>query len=471
MKRRVSFNLYWAFIIIAVALICIWLVFYLPNFSHKISGNTDDWGNFGDFFWGFGIMCLTALNVYVFWQIECQFRRDGIVRDLRSIADKIRDTEDPKSVNKWIISFSMAINSARVTGLLSKDADDCLQKYRVKLSPAAINYDTVSYVCDAILYIIATNKSIDVEPYNNSEIEGELSPLEMINHLDEKTQEKEHKQDQKEEEEPMVSLADFLQADIQTFKNLILMYPEASLSHNVRIPNTSMVMDALMKERGKKDVIIEIKARLTMNSLLKGIAQLMDYRREYENYYNTKVNLALAVLDDKEHNSNTKEEIMQLKGMATRYDVELMLVPANIEKKNENNMPENQDFIIRDDKQLLLGGKSKFRAYLTKRKALKKLNSLIKEADKLLDIYKDVTIEESTETAFRQTNPLFLEETKWSNTVERTLIDLFGDQQSNIINKIRGVNEINESQLYTKTRKTLEKKRDILVDFRDELKY
>lgn len=39
---------------------------YFPHFSHEISENNMDWGNFGAFFWGFGTMCFTGLNVYFF---------------------------------------------------------------------------------------------------------------------------------------------------------------------------------------------------------------------------------------------------------------------------------------------------------------------------------------------------------------------------------------------------------------------
>ncbi len=48
---------------------------YFPHFSHDISENNMDWGNFGAFFWGFGTMCFTGLNVYFFASLTNNIKR------------------------------------------------------------------------------------------------------------------------------------------------------------------------------------------------------------------------------------------------------------------------------------------------------------------------------------------------------------------------------------------------------------
>jgi len=122
-----------------------------------------------------------------------------------------------------------------------------------------------------------------------------------------------------------------------------------------------------------------------------------------------------------------------------------------------------------NDKKLLVGNRHKICAYFAKRKAIKKIGSLVDEANKILEKYKGVTFDNALETAFFQTDSLFLKETYWSNDVENAFKEIFGGHQSDIARQIRNVVVINELHLYAKTRSTLEKKRDILIEFREEL--
>lgn len=131
-------------------------------------------------------------------------------------------------------------------------------------------------------------------------------------------------------------------------------------------------------------------------------------------------------------------------------------------KTQKNNMTEK-------DKQLLIGKKCKINIYFTKLKILKTLNSLIDEAHQILETYKEVSFENAYETAYFQTNPLYIKETTWSNAVEKALLDLFGNQQSDVSIQIRNVIEQNDLHLYAKTRKTLEKKREILRQFSNDI--
>lgn len=80
MKKETS-NIILTLSIILVLLLSIWFFAYLPKFNNSISGNSADWGNFGDFFWGLGTMLLTGLNVYVFYRLTVVFGKSEEERD------------------------------------------------------------------------------------------------------------------------------------------------------------------------------------------------------------------------------------------------------------------------------------------------------------------------------------------------------------------------------------------------------
>lgn len=123
-----------------------------------------------------------------------------------------------------------------------------------------------------------------------------------------------------------------------------------------------------------------------------------------------------------------------------------------------------------NDKKNLFGGKKCIAAFFEKRKTLKRLNDLIEEANKILDTYKEVNFANTYETAFFQTGDLIKKYNFWSGAVEKALIDIFGGETSEVFWKFKKAEANNNLHVYAKTRSTLEKRKEVLVAFRDELK-
>lgn len=99
MKKCSSLNILIAICAILIVLLCVGAFVYKPHFSDSLSGNNADWGNFGDFFWGLGTMLLTALNVYMVYNINNTIERSrrakdkfeiekAIITEFKSLRDK-----------------------------------------------------------------------------------------------------------------------------------------------------------------------------------------------------------------------------------------------------------------------------------------------------------------------------------------------------------------------------------------------
>ena len=89
-----------AFLVIAVIMLGVLGFAYRITFStSEYSPNNVDWGGFGDFFWGLGTMLLTALNVYMVYNINNTIERSrrakdkfeiekAIISEFKSLRDK-----------------------------------------------------------------------------------------------------------------------------------------------------------------------------------------------------------------------------------------------------------------------------------------------------------------------------------------------------------------------------------------------
>lgn len=122
-----------------------------------------------------------------------------------------------------------------------------------------------------------------------------------------------------------------------------------------------------------------------------------------------------------------------------------------------------------NDKKNLFGGKKFIAAFLAKRKALKRLNDLIEEANTVLGTYKEVNFANTYETAVFQTGDLIKKDNFWSSAAEKALIDIFGGETSEVFWRFKKAEVNNNLHLYAKTRSTIEKRRDVIVEFRNEL--
>lgn len=54
---------------IALTMLLVWLLAYIPILSTVTFSSNTELGGFGDFFWGLGTMLLTGLNVFVFYRL------------------------------------------------------------------------------------------------------------------------------------------------------------------------------------------------------------------------------------------------------------------------------------------------------------------------------------------------------------------------------------------------------------------
>ena len=121
------------------------------------------------------------------------------------------------------------------------------------------------------------------------------------------------------------------------------------------------------------------------------------------------------------------------------------------------------------DKINLFGGKKCICKYFTKRKALKDLDLLIAEADEILASYPPVQFGNEFETAQMYTN-LLAKETQWSAKADNALWKIFGKQASEIGQKFELTIVYNPLHAYAGVRSTLEQKRSILKEFREDIR-
>ena len=120
------------------------------------------------------------------------------------------------------------------------------------------------------------------------------------------------------------------------------------------------------------------------------------------------------------------------------------------------------------DKINLFGGKKCFCKYLAKRKALKELDLLIAEVDEILATYPSVQFGNEFETAQMYTN-LLAKETQWSSKAIAVLWKIFGNQTSDVEQRFGCAVVHNPLHAYAGIRSTIEKKKGILDEFRNDI--
>ena len=101
MNKQTLSNIIIALGIIIVVILGIWLFVYLPNVGSNISSANDDWGYFGEFFWGLGSMLLTGLNVFVLVLLNKQLHENNESQQDRQNQFMIKMEEERRSICRF----------------------------------------------------------------------------------------------------------------------------------------------------------------------------------------------------------------------------------------------------------------------------------------------------------------------------------------------------------------------------------
>lgn len=115
------------------------------------------------------------------------------------------------------------------------------------------------------------------------------------------------------------------------------------------------------------------------------------------------------------------------------------------------------------DKQTLFAGKCIVGKYFAKRKALKRINELLKEAELILNTHPAIEFNNFFENELYNTNSIMLAEQTWSLKVNNVLAELFGIQ-SDISQHFSCILVRIELSKYAGIRSQIEAKHDILND-------
>lgn len=120
------------------------------------------------------------------------------------------------------------------------------------------------------------------------------------------------------------------------------------------------------------------------------------------------------------------------------------------------------------DKQTLVAGKCIVGKYFAKRKALKRINELLKDAEQILNTHPAIEFNNFFENELLKTNSIILAEQTWSLKVNNVLTELFG-AQSDIWQQFSCILVKNELSKYAGVRNQLEAKLSILNKFKKDL--
>lgn len=125
--------------------------------------------------------------------------------------------------------------------------------------------------------------------------------------------------------------------------------------------------------------------------------------------------------------------------------------------------------MTQNDKQALFAGKYIIGRYFARRKALKRINELLKEAEQTLNTHPAVEFNNFFENELLKANSIMAAEQTWNRKVNNVLTVFFGTQ-SDILQQFSCTLVKNELSEYAGIRSQLEARRDILNDFRKDLK-
>ncbi len=124
--------------------------------------------------------------------------------------------------------------------------------------------------------------------------------------------------------------------------------------------------------------------------------------------------------------------------------------------------------MTQNDKQALFAGKCIVGKYFAKRKALKRINELLKNAELILNTHPAIEFNNFFENELLKTKSIISEEEAWSAKVNDVLTDLFG-AQSDILQQFNQTLVRNELSKYAGVRNQLEAKLSILNKFKKDL--
>ena len=125
--------------------------------------------------------------------------------------------------------------------------------------------------------------------------------------------------------------------------------------------------------------------------------------------------------------------------------------------------------MTQNDKQALFAGKCIVGKYFAKRKALKRINKLLKEAELILNTHPATEFNNFFENELLKANSIMAAEQNWNRKVNNVLTVFWGTQ-SDILQQFSCTLVKNELSEYAGIRSQLEARRDILNDFRKDLK-
>lgn len=125
--------------------------------------------------------------------------------------------------------------------------------------------------------------------------------------------------------------------------------------------------------------------------------------------------------------------------------------------------------MTQNDKQALFTGKCIIGKYFAKRKALKRINELLKDAEQILNTHPAIEFNNFFENELLKANSIMTAEQTWNRKVNNVLTVFFGTQ-SDILQQFSCTLVKNELSKYAGIRSQLEARHDILNDFRKDLK-
>ena len=121
-----------------------------------------------------------------------------------------------------------------------------------------------------------------------------------------------------------------------------------------------------------------------------------------------------------------------------------------------------------NDKQALFAEKCIVGKYFAKRKALKQINKLLKEAEQILNTYPAIEFHNFFENELYYTNKIILAEQTWSLKVNNVFTEIFCSQ-SDILQQFNCTLVKNELSKYAGTREQIVRKREVLSILKDKL--
>ena len=105
--------------------IVVCFVAYRPVVGAEISNKNEDWGNFGAFFWGFGTMCFSMLNVIIFYIISQRLYKKQIFDTYRDALDRlIRNLTDKKALSLNMINLISFLTGIYKEATVNKEVRD-----------------------------------------------------------------------------------------------------------------------------------------------------------------------------------------------------------------------------------------------------------------------------------------------------------------------------------------------------------